>query len=309
MEEYEPIENTNTEVFDVMYWGAEDVYYILAKIFIVIALFTCLRIFSGAISNTNATRQLAEKDNPAFGISMAGVVLAVAIMIMGTLYGQPEHSVTEVIVSTGLYGLLGIGLMSISRFIFDHVSLPKISLGKLIKEGNVAAGIVDAGNVISSAVIIYAVMTWVEYNSVTGIQAVLVGYIISQIILNATGLLRIKLFNRSNTKTSLHKEISQGNSALAIRFSGYRIGTAFAIAAATNTLLYDLNQLGVLIAGWVGVSIVTLIILAVMGVIADRVILYNIDSDNEVVTQRNMAIGVVQGTVYLSLGMLLFTLL
>ncbi len=293
------------DLFEIVYWDSDYMLILLVKIAIAVALFACLRFFSGAISNTNATKQLAEKDNPAFGISMAGVVFAVTIMLTGTLYGKPEMTVHETLISTGLYGLLGIALMSLSRLIFDDVSMPKFSVRDQILKGNVAAGIIDAGNVIATAIIIRAVMLWVEYNTLAGIKAVLIGYVISQILLSLVSLYRVKLFSWQNKGKSMQTILEKGNTALALRFSGHRIGAALAISAAANILLYELSDFVLLIAGWIIVSIVVLVVLSVLSFLADKIILSQIDVEDEIVRQKNVALGAVQGMIYLSLGFLL----
>ena len=60
---------------DLIYW---DHYYnavLLVNLAVIIALFACLRLFSGAVSRINASDELLRKDNPAFGISLTGATL------------------------------------------------------------------------------------------------------------------------------------------------------------------------------------------------------------------------------------------
>jgi uncharacterized membrane protein YjfL (UPF0719 family) len=292
-------------LYDVIFWDGDYMVILLVKLLVAIALFACLRFFSGAISSINSTQQLTEKDNPAFGISMAGVVIAVTIMLTGTIYGNPEMTIPQTIVSTGLYGLLGIGLMSLSRLIFDDLALPKISMKSQILKGNVAVGLVDAGNMIATAIIIRAVMMWVEYNTLDGIKAVIVGYLISQVLLTSVTYVRIKAFTRQYGGKSLQSLLEKGNIAVALRFTGRRIGTALAISAAANTVLYELKNFIPLIIGWVLVSMAALVLLHGLAFLADKIILAKIDVEDEIIRQENTALGAVQGTIYFALGFLL----
>ncbi len=291
--------------FDVVFWDGDYMVVLLTKLFVAVALFACLRFFSGAISSINSTQQLTEKDNPAFGISMAGVVIAVTIMLTGTIYGNPEQSIVDTLVSTGLYGLLGIGLMSLSRLIFDDLAMPKLSVRDQILKGNIAAGLVDAGNVIATAIIIRAVMMWVEYNTVDGIKAVIVGYLISQALLSGVTYLRIKAFAHLHGGKSLQSLLEKGNVAVALRFSGRRIGSALAISAAANTLLYELSNFFTLLVAWVLISVIAVALLQLLSYLADRVIMAKINVEDEVIRQKNVALGAVQGTIYFALGLFL----
>ncbi|NDF12272.1 MAG: DUF350 domain-containing protein [Proteobacteria bacterium] len=278
---------------------------LFTKIVVAVGLFACLRFFSGAISSINSTQQLTEKDNPAFGISMAGLVIAVTIMLTGTVFGNPEVTPLQTVASTGLYGILGIFLMSLSRLIFDDIAMKRFSLRDHILKGNIAVGIVDAGNMIATAIIIRSVMLWVEYNTSEGIESVLVGYLISQLLLTLVTYARIHRFSKRNEGKSLQTLLEKGNIAVALRFSGRRIGSAFAISAAASTLLFDLSSFFMLIAAWVLISFCSLVVLHALSYIADKIILANIDIEDEIVSQKNVALGAVQGAIYLSLGLLL----
>ena len=163
-------------------------------------------------------------------------------MLLGTLYGQEIRSIEQAFISTGLYGGAGIILMALTRIIFDKISLPKISIRDEILAGNIAIAIIDAGNVIATAIILYGVMAWAEVNTLDSMKLVAIAYVVSQLLLTLASLLRIKLFAIRNAGKSLQEELHNHNIALALRFAGYRIGTAFAITAAYSMLVYALND-------------------------------------------------------------------
>lgn len=73
-----------------VYWDSGLNGVILINLAIVIGLFTCIRLFSGTIAHINASNEILKKDNPAFGISLAGVTFAVGIMLSGAIYGHPS---------------------------------------------------------------------------------------------------------------------------------------------------------------------------------------------------------------------------
>lgn len=297
------------EHFDMIYWDSSYNPVLLLNLCIAVALFACLRLFSGAISHVSATDELLKKDNPAFGISVAGVALAVTIVLTGAIYGEPVNNFSDSIVSVGLYGLLGIVLMWLSRIIFDRIALPKISIRDEIIKGNVAAGIIDAGNVVATALIIRAVMTWVESNTIEGLTAVLFGFVVSQVLMTLAIYARVRLFSMNNDMKSMQDEFRKGNKALALRFAGRRIGIAFAITAAANIMVYEIYDFELLLFAWTAVSIGMMILLSVLAFLADKVIFFRVDVKDEIINQQNIAVGILQCVIYLSLGLLISELM
>jgi len=276
---------------------------------LVIAIFTSVRVFSGIVSHINSSKELTEKDNPAFGISMAGIVLAVTIILSGAIYGDPIYTLSESVISVGLYGVLGILLMAVTRIIFNKIAMPSESVRDEIVKGNVAVAIIDAGNVIATSIIIRAMMMWVDANTFDGIVSILVGFVISQILLTGATLVRIKILNKKIHNNSLKEEFKTGNIAIALRFAGRKIGTAFAVAAASNVLVFELYDVPMLLLIWSGVSVVMIAALSLLSMIASKVIMAGINVEDEIIRQKNVAIGVIQCVIYISLGILLSELI
>jgi len=293
---------------DAIYW---DNYYnqiILGNLLIVIALFTALRLFSGLISHINATDELLKKDNPAFGISLAGTTFAVTIMLSGTIYGSLGMEAHNAVIGVGLLGIIGITLMAITRIIFDKITLPAISLRDEIVKGNIAVAIADAANVIAAALIIRTVIIWVPGYNLESIYALLGGYIISQFLLTAITILKRKIFELTNKGVRLQSELQKGNIALSLRFAGQKIGTAFAIAAAAHIVVYEHFGLMTVLTAWFVASLIAIAIWKVLCLIAERIILFRVDTKNEVVTQKNIAVGALQAVIYISMGLLIAAL-
>ena len=288
-----------------IHWDHASNITLMLDFVLAIGIFTCLRFFLGFISHVNTTKELAIKDNQAFGISLAGGVFSISIVLAGAIYGEPIFTLTDSVMAVGIYGMLGIVLMGVTRLIFDRIALPKVSIRDEILKGNVAAAVLDAGNMIATAIIIYTVMIWVLENSVRGMMDIVCGFLVSQILLTASMYVRIKWFSRRHGADTFEEEFKKGNVALALRFSGRRIGIAFAIAAASNLIIYEMDHSYVLLAYWAGISIGMMCILTAVSWIAQKIILTGVDVNHEVIEEKNIAIAVVQSAVYISLGMLL----
>lgn len=295
--------------FSAFYWDSGYTPILLANFAICIAFFTSLRLFSGAIAHVSAWDELVNRDNPAFGISLGGAVLGVTIVLTGAIYGKQAQTLQDSALTVGLYGIIGIILMALTRVIFDKIALPRISIRDEIEKGNIAAGIIDAGNIIATAIIIHTVTQWVEVSTVDGILALLFGYVISQFLLTITTYLRLEIFSLQNKGASMQDAFKGGNVALSLRFVGRRIGTAFAVTAASNIMVYEEYDIYHLLLAWAFISVIVVALLSILSYIADTVILYKIDSNKEIVGQRNVAVGILQGFIYICLGMLLAQLM
>lgn len=293
---------------DMIYW---DHYYnlmLLLNLLIVVGLFTFLRLFSGMIAHIDASDELLRKDNPAFGISLAGATFAITIMLSGAIYGSPEDGIRHAVFEVGLLGVLGIGMMALTRLIFAKVTLSDISLRDEIVNGNKAVAIADAGNVLAAAIIIRTVMIWVDVNSVAGVMALFGGYAVSQIILTSMTLLRIKFFSLIHKGNRFSEQLTRGNVALAMRFFGQKVGAAFAMTIAAHTVVYEEYEILPILAAWVVASIVVILVWKILCLAAERIILFRVNVNQEVIQQGNIAVGALQAVIYISLGMLLSAL-
>lgn len=290
---------------DAIYW---DHYYdavLIVNLLIVIGLFTCLRLFSGTIAHINASDELLKKDNPAFGISLAGAAFAVTIMLSGTLYGDPDGDLLDAVVTVGLFGVLGIMMMACTRIIFDKVTLPKVHLRDEIVKGNKAVALADAGNVIAAAIIVRAVMDWVTVYSFNGIMALIGAYLISQFVFTTITFLNIQTFRSFNKDSCIQEELKKGNVGMALRFAGQKIGCAFAIATAAHIVVYEEYNVTTILIAWFLASLVVLALWKITCFIAERIILFRVNTYQEVIQQKNVAVGALEAAIYIALAFLI----
>lgn len=294
--------------FDLIYWDHSYNAVILLNLAIVIALFTSLRLFSGAIAHIDASNELLKKDNPAFGVSLAGVFFALTIMLSGTIYGDPLSSLYDSAIAIGVYGVIGIILMALTRIIFDKIALPAVSLRDEIVKGNMAVSIVDTANVIGAAIILRGVMVWVTDNDFESVASLLAAYIVCQAVLTLATIARIRLFSVIYKGRSLEEELKDGNIALSLSFAGKKIGTAFAISAASQLIVYEVGDIPSVLVAWLVVSLIMIVILKMIAFVARHTVLFQVNTDEEILDRRNVAIGALKGMIYISLGIFLAAL-
>nr|VFJ43161.1 MAG: protein of unknown function (DUF350) [Candidatus Kentron sp. FM]VFJ50092.1 MAG: protein of unknown function (DUF350) [Candidatus Kentron sp. FM]VFK08653.1 MAG: protein of unknown function (DUF350) [Candidatus Kentron sp. FM] len=277
-------------------------YYVIDLI-IVLAILAGLRFFSGVVANTSLHEVLSVQDNAAVGISLTGAVIGVAIMLMGAVAGDAGGSLAQEALLMLGYGIVGIGLMWVTSRVFDNLSMPGISVRDLIERGNTAAALTDAGNLIATAIIVRAVMSWVDGSTYTGLAVVLAGYVIAQVILYLATRYRIFVFAKRHTGNSLEHEIATENIALAVRFAGHRIGVGLAVTATSGIVVYSGEDILYSLSVWSALAIGMFLAQTVICIAARLVLLPGINVGEEVGEQRNIAIGSLEGAIYVAIGL------
>ena len=278
---------------------------LLVDLLIAIALLTAFRKLAGLISNVSSTDELAEKDNYAFGFVFAGGMIALAIVLTGAISGDAGSSLFNEIVLVTTYGVLGIILMMLARKILDKFALPDINIHDQVMKGNMAAAIVDVGNLIATAIIVRAVMVWIDDTSLFGLVAVVIGFIVSQMVLILVTKYRTSVYAKRHNGESLQKALEDNHQALAIRYLGHKMGVALAVTAASGFVPYDDERIFMACIIWGLFSIILTIALSLIAMAARQIILAKINVVEEVDNQKNMGIAYIEAMIYVSIGFLL----
>ena len=278
---------------------------------IVFAVLLCARVLYGLVAGIDVTEEMAGKNNHAVGISLAGATAGIGIMLSGVVTGTFSSTLGAEALSMVVYAAVGLVLMWLTRLIFDKVSLPSFSVKDEIARGNNAVAIVDAGNMVATAVMVRAVMNWSEGALSSGLMAVAVGYVATQIILTLTTVYRVKLFRMRNREGAGFQDVVRaGNMAVAMRFVGFQVGVALAVTAASGVAVFQAGG-DPIVQGltWGAVSIVMAVVLALLALIAERSVLAKIDIAEEVDRQQNIGVALMEVGVYVAIGLILTNLL
>jgi len=271
--------------------------------FVILMIFmSTLSFLADRITKSGIKETLSHEDNFAVGIAFAGSVIAMAILMMGVSSGEAGETYVEEITLMGAYGLAAIALMTGTRVIFDKVNLREIKIKDEIISGNVAAGVVDAFNLIASAIIIRAAMTWADGGTLAGLWVVAVIFLLSQVLLVLVTCLRTQSFNRHHQDLSYQGEIKNRNIALAIRFSGHRLGVGLALTAASGVVIYEPTLLAASLLTWLLIAVTFFALQAALSFILKRVLLAKINTEDEVVVQHNVAIGAIEAAIDVGIG-------
>ena len=278
---------------------------------IIFALFVSLRLAKGLVSNVKATDEIASKDNFAFGVSFAGGIGALAIMLSGASMGEFGATLLEEAKNMAIFGIIGLVLITLGRLIQDKLVLSQVSLHDEIAKDNLAAAIVDIGNAMAVAIVIRASMMWVETEGMMAIPVIIAGFVVSQVVLTLASTYRVKLFKvkAKGDNSCLQQALEDGNTALAVRYAGYLMGTALAIKASSGFVTYDAENVWVAVGLWAVMAVVITVVFALLKLVAMKLILPGVDLDEEVDEQKNLGVASIETAVALAIGLTMATLL
>ncbi len=298
--------NTLIELIGV---NQELLIYLAIDITIAILLLGTMRFLLGLTSQVNSTDELAKKDNFAFGVSVAGSVLALGIVLTGAITGENAPSYLMEVIGMLAYGTYGLILIKVGRVIQDKVALQHLNKTELIKEQNLSIGILDAAGAIATAIIIRAVLLWVDGLNVATFIAITSGFVVAQMVLVLVTRLRERKYATNNQEDCLQEALSKGQLALAIRYSGQVISTALAVTAASHFLVYSPETLVMNLIGWLVFGIIMTLLVALLTSLAKSIVLWGINLVEEVDQQHNIGVASIEMATSISIALILTALM
>ncbi|REL32043.1 DUF350 domain-containing protein [Thalassotalea euphylliae] len=279
--------------------------FLAVDIAIAIVLLSAMRFVSGVTAKVNTTDELAKQDNFAFGISVAGSIAALGIVLTGAITGEAAESLTMEVIGMTSYGIFGLVLIKVGRLIHDKFALNQIDKTEQIKAANITVGIVDAAGAIATAIIIKAVLIWVYGLDVNTFIAIFSGFVVSQAVLIIATRIKERQYAKNNQGDSMQQAFANGQVALAIRYAGQVISTALAVTAASYFFSYSPETLVVNLAGWLVFGILMTLLVTLLTFIAKKLILWGINLVEEVDQQHNIGVAAIEMAISISIAMIL----
>lgn len=298
--------NTLIELVGV---NQELLVYLAIDITIAILLLGAMRFLLGLTSKVNSTEELAQKDNFAFGVSVAGSVLALGIVLTGAITGENAPSYLMEIIGMLAYGTYGLILIKVGRVIQDKVALQHLNKTELIKDKNLTIGIIDAAGAIATAIIIRAVLLWVDGLDIATFVAITCGFVVAQAVLVLVTRIREKKYAKNNQNDCFQEALSEGQLALAIRYSGQVISTALAVTAASHFLIYSPETLVMNLIGWLVFGLIMTVLVALLTSLAKRIVLWGINLVEEVDQQHNIGVASIEMATSIAIALILTALM
>ncbi|MCZ6525376.1 MAG: DUF350 domain-containing protein [Gammaproteobacteria bacterium] len=274
-------------------------------LFIAVAAISAFRYFQGVLAGVNTTAELSKKDNFAFGISFAGGALALALIVAAAVGGEPSHSLISEGINVSIYAVMGIILLKLGTLINDKAIFHRFSLKEQIDQQNISAGTVQAANFLALGIIIQSTIRWVETETWEGLGSVVLVFMAAQILLLLITRLRARIYMQRHNGKRLQDALQAGNPALAIRYAGHIIATALGVSAAANLVTYLQDTPWIAATSWFLVSLGIALLITVLSSLARRIILFGIDTVEEVDEQQNVGVAFIEAIIFISIAIIL----
>lgn len=276
---------------------------------IAIILLYTMRFISGLWAGVDTTSELASKDNFAFGISLAGSLLALAIVLTGAITGEAGTSFAQEAIGMTIYGVIGLILIKLGRIAHDKFALSGLDKAAHIKEGNISVAIIDAAALVATALIIRATLLWASDLNIDTLIAIISGFVISQSLLVTVTKLREAAYRKHNQGSQFQDAIAGGQIALAIRHAGFLIATGFALTAASNFLIYVPKGYVENAIGWLVFGAVMVALLYVLVPLVKKLVLSGINLTEEVDHQHNIGVAALEFVISIAVALILMALM
>ena len=239
--------------------------------------------------------ELVEKDNAALGIGMAGYYFGLILAIGGTLSG-PSQGLENDLIDIGIYGLLAIILLNLSRLVNDSLILHGFKIrDELIEDQNAGTGVVVAATYIATGLVIFGAVS----GEIGGIMTTVIFWALGQAALILAGLVYEWI-----TPYSIHDEIEKDNVAAGIAFAGALVGIGVIVfhASAGDFISWAINLQDFAIEVVAG-----LILLPIARFISDVILLPGQKLTDEIANQEhpNLAAGFIEATSYVGASFLI----
>lgn len=286
-------------------FSSDILIYLAIDLSIAVLLLLAIRSFSGVFSKVSVRNELGEKDNFAFGISMAGRMLSLTI-VLSAVVGRHTHLGYEVAaLGMVVFGAVGIILVRAGRYAHDKVVLNRLDKNQMIAEKNVSVALVDAASSIASAIIIKSIIDWAVGTDVNTLIAIFSGTTVVLSVLLLTTRLYERRFANNNQDNSFQDTLCKGHLALAIQHSGNLIGTAIAVSSAGSILAYEPESYVSNITGWLLVGLTFAVSLIILASVSKRIILAGVNWKREVDLQHNVGIASIEFVLSIGLALLI----
>ena len=139
--------------------------------------------------------------------------------------------------------------------------------------------------------------------------AIFSAFIVSQLILVLLTRLREYRYAKRNQDASMQQALQQGQTALALRHSGYMIAMALSFNAASHFMLYTPTAYVSNIIGWLTFSLIMLVLMTCVITLVKKLVLAGIDLAKEVEHQHNIGVAAVEMAISIAVAFILMALM
>ena len=278
--------------------------YLAIDVALALLLLVLMKWLTGLFRKNTVTEELGVKDNFAFGISIAGGMLSLCIVLSSVVGRHVGQGYQDAAIGMLTFGIIGIILVKFGRFAHDKLVLNRVDTVAMISDRSVSIALVDAASLIASAIILRSMMLWVNGSNMNAIIAISTGFTVVLTILLVMTRIYEARFARDNQNDSFQGALRKGQMALAIEHSGNLLGTALVVSAANKLLTYHPAGYVSNVTGWLIVSVVLAISLHLTVMLSKRIILYGMNYRQEVDQQHNVGVACLGLTLSIGIALI-----
>jgi len=287
-------------------------FYISAlaiNLVIVIGVLFGYRHVQAKIAGVASNEELAQKDNYAFGVSVAGGLFALCLILASAVAGEIAGSFADEAINVLSYAVAGIILLKLGMIINDKFFMRAFSVTDQLRNKNMAVGVVNASNLIAQGIVISAAINWVETDSWKGLGFVALLWLASQLVISLVTFIRMAVYKRRHPDSTWQDAIAGNNVALSIRFAGQVIAAAVMVTAATNIIAFLPDLWLTSMVALLGYAL--LLVLVVWGLyrVVLPTVLFGVNVVEEVDDQGNVGVAFIEASLFAGIALILLSLL
>ena len=264
----------------------------LAQVMLGVVMLIVARFVKNLLSPYRMDQELTKTDNPAFGLPVAGYYAAVVLIFVGAVRANPvplDAGTAAAIQALGLdfaWAAGGILALTASRWLMDRTLIARARVSdEIVRNRNIAAGAVEAGVYIASGLVLSGAIREPGGSLLT----TCVFFALSQVVLIVLGRLYQRLAGYD-----VAKEIQGANLAAGAAFSMTLIALALLMVKATSG---DFVSWETNLAYFAIDSVVGFALLIALRWLTDLALLPGARISEEIVGDRNVNVGLVEGVL------------
>lgn len=279
--------------------------YVAIDVGLALLLLLVMKWLSRSRAKVSVSDELGVKDNFAFGISVAGGMLSLCLVLSSVVGRHVGQGYEQAAVGMLIFGIIGICLVKVGRFAHDKIVLDAVDTHHKIGDRNVSIALVDASSLVSSAIILRSIMVWVDGSDVNAIIAIVTGFLVVLTILLIMTRIYEMRYAWQNQNHSFQSALDTGQLALAVQHAGNLLGTALVVSSAGALLNYIPDGYVSNVTGWLITSVLLSLLLWVLVAFSKFAILNGINYQKEVDEQHNVGVAAVELTLSIGLAMII----
>ncbi|MFC3204433.1 DUF350 domain-containing protein [Alteromonas oceani] len=283
--------------------------YVAIDVGLALLLLLVMKWLSRSRAKVSVSDELGVKDNFAFGISVAGGMLSLCLVLSSVVGRHVGQGYEQAAIGMVIFGIIGILLVKMGRFAHDKIVLDAVDTQHKISDRNVSVALVDASSLVSSAIILRSIMVWVDGSDVNAMIAIVTGFLVVLTILLIMTRIYEMRYAMQNQNHSFQSALDTGQLALAVQHAGNLLGTAIVVSSAGALLSYSPEGYVSNVTGWLLTSVVLSLLLWILVAFSKRAILNGINYQKEVDEQHNVGVAAVELTLSIGLAMIISSVL